>query len=190
MAEGSGLSIIGGMTSPPVLPAPETVALRDGTEAIVRPIRPDDAPRLQALHARLSPESIYLRFLSLHPVLSPAEVERLANVDYRSRMAFVAAREEKGETRLLGVARYDAAGPGRPDEAEAAIVIEDAYQGQGLGTILIDRLLAYAQAHGIRAFTAEINADNDRILHFVRRSGLPAEKRLREGVWEVRVRLL
>ena len=170
-------------------PAPETVTLRDGTTVIIRPIRPDDTPGLQSLHSRLSPETIYLRFLGMHPALSDKEAEQLANVDLQTRMAFVATRAENGEEGLIGVARYAALGPERPGEAEAAIVIEDRYQDRGLGSILIDRLLAYARAHGVSTFVAEINAENDRILHFVRRSGLPAEKHWQDGVCEVHVRI-
>lgn len=168
--------------------AHEIVTLRDGTELSLRPIRPDDAPRLQALHARLSPETIYLRFLSAHPTLSQTEAERLANVDQENRMALVATRSKNGEDLIVGVARY-ATLDARPDEAEAAIVVEDAYQGRGLGTLLVERLLSYARMHGIRYFVAEINSENDRILRFIRRSGLPAEKKLEAGVWLIRVRL-
>ena len=171
------------------LPTPEAVTLRDGATVTIRPIRPDDAPRLQALHARLSPETIYLRFLGTHPVLSNREAERLASVDYETRMAFVATREQKGEEFVAGVARYAALGPERPDEAEAAVVVEDRYQHLGLGTRLLDWLLAYARTHGIRFFVAEINAENDRVLDFVRRSGLPTEKHLQSGTWEIRVRI-
>jgi GNAT superfamily N-acetyltransferase len=165
------------------------VTLRDGAEVVLRPIRPDDAPRLQALHSRLSQETIYLRFLGVHPTLFDKEAERLATVDYQNRMALVAARAEAGEERLLGVARYAMTGPERPGEAEVAIVVEDKYQGLGLGTLLVERIMAYARTHGVCVFFAEINAENDRILHFVRRSGLPAEKRFRDGVWEVWVRI-
>jgi RimJ/RimL family protein N-acetyltransferase len=174
---------------PAELPAPETITLRDDATVILRPIRPDDAMRLQSLHSRLSPETIYLRFLGMHLTLSNAEAEQLADVDYQTRMAFVATRGQKGEEVVIGVARYALLGPERPGEAEAAIVIEDRYQDRGLGSILIDRLLAYARAHGVGVFVAEINAENERILHFVRRSGLPAEKRWQDGVWEIHVRI-
>ncbi|MBF8282617.1 MAG: N-acetyltransferase protein [Anaerolineales bacterium] len=169
--------------------ATETVTLPDGTAVTLRPIRPDDVPRLQALHSRLSPETIYLRFLGMHPTLFDKEAEKLANVDYQTRMALVATRTEQEEESLIGVARYAVTGPERPGEAEVAIVIEDQYQGQGLGTLLVDRIMAYARAHGVRVFFMEVNAENDRILHFVRRSGLPTEKVFREGVWEIRVKI-
>ena len=174
---------------PADLPAPETITLRDDATVMIRPIRPDDAPRLQALHAQLSPETIYLRFLGMHLTLSSAEAEKLADVDYQTRMAFVATRGPKGEEAVIGVARYARLGPEQPGEAEAAIVVEDRYQERGLGSILIDRLLAYARAHGVSTFVAEINAENDRILRFVRRSGLPAEKRWQDGVCEIHVRI-
>ena len=170
------------------LSIPETVALPDGTPLTLRAIQPDDAPRLQALHAHLSRETIYLRFLSIQLNLSDAEAQRLATVNYQTTMALVAVNEDKGEAVIRGVARY-AASERAPMEAEAAIVIEDAYQGKGLGTILLDRLLAYAQSHGIKTFVAEINAENERMLRFVRRSGLPVVKRMEEGVWEIRVKL-
>lgn len=171
------------------VPAPETITLRDGARLTVRPIRPDDAPRLQAFHMRLSPESIYLRYLGPHPVLTQPEAERLTTLDYQTRMAFVAIREEGGENHIVGVARYNALGPERPDEAEAAIVIEDPYQGRGLGTVLMERLLAYSRTHGIRSIVAEISAGNDRMLRFMQRSGLPIERKLEGGMWEVRLRL-
>ena len=76
-----------------------------------------------------------------------------------------------------------------PALAEAAILVEDEYQKQGLGTLLLTRLVAYARTHGIRAFMATIRHDNVQIMRFVRHSGLPAERKLEVGVWEIVVRL-
>ena len=165
----------------------EAIVLRDGSRLTIRPIRPDDAPRLQALHARLSPDSIYFRFLGWHPALSEQEAERFANLDYDTRMAFVAVNEENGEENIVAVARYAACLPDHPDEADAAIVVEDRFQNLGLGTLLLDRLLAYARAHGIAAFLADINPENERMLHFIRRSGFPASSKLAEGALEIRI---
>lgn len=168
---------------------PDNVRLRDGTEVTLRPIRPDDGPRLQALHGRLSPESIYQRFLGPRPVLSPLEAERLAMVDYRTTMAFVAARKVGSDEAILGVARYAAVQPGSLAEAEAAIVVEDAYQGRGLGTLLMRRLIEYARDQGVAALSAEITAGNERMMRFIRRSGLTTQRRLEGGVWHIRVEI-
>jgi len=172
------------------LPAPEPLTLRDGTRLSVRPIHPDDAPRLQALHARLSTETIFLRFMGMRAVLLPDEARDFATLDYQTRMAFVATQPEGADECIVGVARYAVVSQRRPGEAEAAIVIEDRFQNRGLGTLLLERLLAYARSHGITAFVAEINAENERMLKFVRHSGLPTEKRLEGGVWEIRVKII
>ncbi len=170
---------------------PESITLRDGTAICLRPIRLDDAARLRALHSRLSPESIRLRFLAMHPALSFAESERLATVDYANSMAFVATLHPAGGggEDIIGVARYAALGPEKAGQAEAAVVVQDRYQGLGVGTILVDRLLAYARTHGIRAFVAEISFENDRMIRFIRRSGFPTETRLEDGVCYVQVNI-
>jgi acetyltransferase len=168
------------------LPSPEAVTLRDGAQLTIRPIRPDDAPRLQALHATLSPETIRQRFLALMTALTDREAARLANVDYRSTMALVATSQAGGEEEnIVGVARYAGLEPAMPEAAEAAIVIADRYQGRGLGRILYGRLIEYARASGFRVFVDEVNRDNDRMLHFLRSFGLPLTKQLHGDVWQV-----
>jgi len=165
---------------------PEQTTLHDGTPVTLRHLRPDDACRLQALHARLSPESIHLRFMAQLPALPLDEARRLADVDGQSRVALAAALGPVEDEQFIGVARYAVVKPG---EAEAAIVVEDRYQRLGAATLLLDRLLAYARAHGIGWFTGEVSLENDRMVDFIRRSGLPAEMKLTDGVWLVRVRI-
>jgi len=172
------------MFDPPV--AAETVTLRDGTPVTTRAIRPDDAPRLQAFHARLSPESVYLRWLSAHPVLSDEEAETLSRVDYHDRMAFVATLPPAGAD-IIGVARYAAAPAEGPHAAEAAVVVADDFQQRGLGTLLLSRLLVYARGQGLTTWVAEINAQNARMLRFIQRGGLPVTRRLESGSWQVRI---
>jgi GNAT superfamily N-acetyltransferase len=167
--------------------AAEAVTLKDGTAVTLRPIRPDDAQRLQAFHARLSPDTIYLRWLSAHPVLTDAEAQALTNLDYTTRMAIVATLAGEAGEDIIGVARYNVASPDQPDEAEAAVVVEDAHQHHGLGTLLLQRLLAYSRAQGIRYWIAEINAENARMMKFIQRGGLPTTKRLESGSWQVRM---
>src|SRR5215210_8985124 len=94
------------------LPSDE-VALRDGSGLDVRPIRPDDADALVALHARLSASTIYRRYFGARPHLAPADVERFTRVDGRHRFALVALRGPD----LVAVARYE----GRPGESSAEI---------------------------------------------------------------------
>jgi len=139
--------------------------LGDGTTAHVRAIGPDDAAALRAFHARLSRESIVLRFFGPHPRLSDAEVERFTHVDGVDRVALVA--ERAGE--IVAVARYDRA-PGS-DEAEVAFVVEDAVQGQGLGTVLLRDLATTARSHGVRWLAADTLSENFRMLNVFRHAG-------------------
>ena len=169
---------------------PETVTLRDGTTVTVRPIRPDDVSRLQALFTRLSPESIFFRFLGYRNELPYAEAQDLANVDCQTRMALVATLKQNGEEYIVAVARYAVIRLVEPKVADAAVVVEDRYKGQGLGTLILKRLVAYARTHGIRAFQAAIYHNNAQIMRFIQCSGLPCErKRIESGVWGFRVKL-
>jgi RimJ/RimL family protein N-acetyltransferase len=162
----------------------QAITLCDGTEVIIRHIRPEDAARLQALFARLSPESIFFRFLGLRKELPDKEAEQLAGVDQQSRMAFVATVQQNGQE-IVAVARYAAIPETWPLEAEAAIVVQDSYQGRGLGTILMGRLATYARTQGIHAFRATVHQGNARIMRFIQRSGLPTRSRVEPGGLEI-----
>jgi RimJ/RimL family protein N-acetyltransferase len=176
---------------PDQLPKAVVVLLRDGTRVTTRAIRPDDARRLQAFHAQLSPQSVYLRWLSAHPVLSDEEAANLSQVDYHQRMAFVATlpepASEPGPEAIIGVARYAAAPAEGPGAAEAAVVVADNFQQRGLGTLLLGRLLAYARTQAITTWVAEINVQNARMLRFIQRGGLHTTRHLESGSWQVRI---
>ncbi len=165
----------------------QQTTLRDGTVVTIRPIRPDDASRLQAFHARLSAETIYWRYLGPHPVLSTAEVQRLTNVDGENRVAVVATRTEQYQEDILGVTRYERLVTGRADEAEFAIVVEDRFQRRGVGTLLWNHLTAQARAHGVRLLVAVVHPQNYPMLSFMRHSGLKMDIQQYGGVMTVRV---
>ncbi|HJS28256.1 MAG TPA: GNAT family N-acetyltransferase [Anaerolineales bacterium] len=166
----------------------ETVVLAGGEIVHIRPIRPDDAARLQASHVRMSPETIYDRFMSYKKELPDDEARYLSAVDYDRHMALVASIDQYGEENLVGVARYHVLDTA-PDSAEFAIVIGDPYQHMGLGTHLFRRLIEYAQAHGIRTLIGITHRQNIRLLRFVQRSGLPIERTLQGDLYEVRLTL-
>ena len=150
-----------------IVPRPHDsdVLLSDGSTAHVRDITPEDAPQLIAFHESLSTHSVILRFFGPHPRLSPTEVEHFTTVDGVDRVALVAERAG----RLLAVARYDrTAGH---DDAEVAFVVADALQGHGLGTLLLEHLVAAARDNGIRRFVADTLADNHRMLTVFRQAG-------------------
>lgn len=165
--------------------------LRDGTKIIVRPIRPSDADELRALFKRLSPDSIYLRFLEARKDLTIEQARQFATVDYDDDMAIVASLhhpEDSGD--IIGVARYSVLPGAERRVAETAIVVEDAYQNRGLGTLLLLRLVQYATNHGVDSLRASVHQSNAHILYFIKKSGLETTRKLEEGgVWEITVDL-
>ncbi len=168
---------------------PEIAILKDNRQVVIRPIRADDANDLQDAFQRLSMQSIYLRFLSFKKELTDEEARQLATVDYTSRMAFVAINKENDHESVVGVARYAILDPKHPEIAEAAVVVDDAYQGLSLGKRLLLRLVIYARAKGIQWMQGNLQVGNDRMLLLVKRSGLPNETRFVDGVWEVAIDL-
>ncbi len=149
-------------------------------EIPMRPVRPDDEERFVRLWPRLSPETVYRRFHSpLHSLPMPF-VRRLVQVDHDLREAVVA--DVGGE--VVGVARYDRL-PDDPATAEIAVMVEDAWQGVGLGRQLLTELVALAASRGVRTLTATVQADNDRMLGLLRRL-LPGSRMVVEhGVYTV-----
>src|SRR5688572_32759422 len=125
------------------------VVLRDGGTAHLRPIHPTDADAVQAFHTGQSQNSIYMRFFSFKARLSTKELKRFTEVDYRNRVAFVITIG--GE--IIGIGRYDRLDD--PSEAEVAFNIADRHQGRGIGSILLEHLVAAHRENGIRPFAAE-----------------------------------
>lgn len=160
--------------------------MKDGSLVTLRPIRPDDAPRLQEGFSRLTPQTIYMRFLQAAKELSDQQARELADVDYVKRMAIIGTIQEADQERMVVVARYGMLGQERPGLAEAAIVVRDDYQKRGLGRIAMQRLARYAGEHGVRGFLATVHSNNTPVLSFIRNSGLPFKKKILEpGIWEI-----
>lgn len=134
------------------------VSLKDGSTVTVRPMHADDGPALVRFHGGLSPDTAYLRFLSVHPELSSHEVDRFTHVDHHMRDAFVATVGEE----IIGVGRLDRFDEG--DDAEIAFVVTDSWQGRGLGSALYERVAQRARALGVRRLIAHTLPHNRRML--------------------------
>lgn len=163
---------------------PEIFQLRDGRDILIRRIRPDDAPRLSEHFSRLSPRTRRLRFFAPMRTLQTPFAERLADVDFVERAAFVAAYP--GEETLRGVGRY--AQEAR-DAVEVAFVIDDDMHGLGLGTELLYQLAALARANGYRWLTAQVLEENNEMLAVFHGSGFPYTARGDGTVVHVRMDL-
>lgn len=155
------------------------LTLRDGSVVRVRAIRADDTTRLQSFHAHLSMESIIWRFFRSVPSLSDDQARQFTHVDYVDRMALIATRGEDATEEILAVVRYDRLAGAQ--EAEVAFVVQDAWQGQGLATVLLHELAAYARAHGVERFVALTMGTNARMLDVLHHCGFPCRTRYDGG---------
>ena len=151
------------------------VVLRDGGTCHMRPIRPDDRDRLQAMHLKQSARSTYLRFFAPLPRLSEKDLDRFTVVDYVDRVALVAVVGDD----IVAVGRYDVITPG---EAEVAFNVSDQHQGRGLGSVLLEHLAAAARERGITRFMAETLPENRAMVKVFRDAGYEVSHRFDDGV--------
>ena len=141
------------------------VALRDGSEVVIRPVRSADAPLLADGFARLSPRSRRMRFLYTKDELTPAELRYFTDIDHHHHEALGALDHRGGSG--VGVARY-VRDTGDPQSAEIAVTVADEWQGRGLGAALLAQLARRARTEGIRRFTALVSADNEAMAGLLR----------------------
>ena len=137
---------------------------KNGEPVMVRPIRPEDEPLMVRFHEALSEQSVYMRYfhmMNLDQRTAHERLTRICFIDYDREMALVAERTdpESGLREIMGVGRLSRSG-GAPNEAEFSVLIGDRFQRQGLGTLLLGRLLEVGRAEGLERITAEILLDN------------------------------
>jgi RimJ/RimL family protein N-acetyltransferase len=144
------------------------IELRDGDIVRLRPIRPEDKPRLLEAFERLGTGSRYRRFLAHKKELSVDELAWLTEVDHHDHEAIAALDPQTDDG--IGVARYVRL-PDRPDAAEAAVTVVDDWQGRGVGGLLLRRLAQRAREERIREFHATLLTDNRAMLALFRRLG-------------------
>ncbi len=159
------------------------VTLKDGTRVRIRPVLPEDESRLVTLYGRLSPHAAYQRFFTVMKRLPPDWAHSFANVDYRRRMALVAERDLDWRPELIGVARFEPSD--EADTAEVAMVVQDHWQGKGLGTILLGDILRAAEANGFHRFRAYVLAENHRMLDVLSRLTDIQQRRTEAGVVDI-----
>ncbi|RBY90566.1 GNAT family N-acetyltransferase [Blastococcus sp. TF02A-26] len=152
------------------------IVAADGGTVHLRPICPDDAEGLTGLMERSSDQTRYYRFFGPMKRLSEKDLRRFTHVDHDNRVAFVLLLGDQ----LIGVGRYDRY-PGT-DDAEVAFLIEDAHQGRGLGSVLLEHLAAAALERGIKQFVAEVLAQNNRMVRVFLDAGYTPTRTYEEGV--------
>ncbi|MEU6200647.1 GNAT family N-acetyltransferase [Streptomyces sp. NPDC047061] len=160
------------------------VVLRDGGTARIRPITVDDAERLVSFYEQVSDESKYYRFFAPYPRLSAKDVHRFTHHDFVDRVGLAATIG--GE--FIATVRYDRIGPdGTPasapaDEAEVAFLVQDAHQGRGVASALLEHIAAVARERGIRRFAAEVLPANSKMIKVFTDAGYTQQRSFEDGV--------
>ncbi|MFF9601785.1 GNAT family N-acetyltransferase [Streptomyces sp. NPDC014684] len=160
------------------------VVLRDGGTARIRPITVDDADRLVSFYEQVSDESKYYRFFAPYPRLSAKDVHRFTHHDFVDRVGLAAT--VGGE--FIATVRYDRIGTdGMPasapaDEAEVAFLVQDAHQGRGVASALLEHVAAVARERGIRRFAAEVLPANTKMIKVFTDAGYTQKRSFEDGV--------
>ncbi|HEY0509877.1 MAG TPA: bifunctional GNAT family N-acetyltransferase/acetate--CoA ligase family protein [Blastococcus sp.] len=148
----------------------------DGGTVHLRPICPEDADGINGLMERSSDQTRYYRFFGPMKRLSERDLHRFTHVDHVDRVAFVVLLGDQ----IVGVGRYDRYPD--TDDAEVAFLVEDAHQGRGLGSVLLEHLAAAARERGIKRFVAEVLAQNSKMVRVFQDAGYKSERSYEDGV--------
>jgi len=154
----------------------ERTALADGTRFMLRPLGPGDAGRIAAAFALLSARTRALRFLGGKAEMSRAQLRNLSDADGEMHFALVACLEDAADE-IIGIARF-LRFEQDPARAEVAATVADAFQGRGLGRLLLTRLAEAARERGVRTFHCELAEGNMAALRLVRETA--------PGLWSAR----
>ena len=155
------------ITRPAIRPYPvqyiREITLRDGSKALLRPIRPEDEPLMVKFHQNLSDRSVYLRYfypINLEKRISHERLARICFIDYDREMVLVAERtdEKSGEKEIIAVGRLNKLRG--VNDAEYAVTIDDRFQKMGLGTTILQTLVEIAKQEGLDRVVADILPEN------------------------------
>jgi acetyltransferase len=163
---------------------------RDGVPLTIRAIRPEDEPLMAKFHEGLSDRSIYLRYL--HPIalasrIAHERLSRICFVDYDRDIVLVAERADAdtGARDIVGVGRLSRLP--WTDDAEFALLISDRFQGRGLGSELLRRLIAVSRGERIQRIIGYISSENQTMQQVARELGFKSRRRPDDptviGVW-------
>ena len=133
----------------------------------MRPVRPEDEPLYGPFFAAVTPQDLRLRFFAPVKEFGHRFIARLTQIDYARAMAFVAIEEATGEharrVRLHADANYDS--------GEYAILVRSDLKGRGLGYLLMQMIIEYARAEGLKTIEGQVLSENTAMLAMCRELG-------------------
>lgn len=137
------------------------IKLKNGAEVFLRPVMPADSQLIVDLFNKMSPRSIYFRFLRNLNVLSENMICKFTHVNYSNESALVAIIQEDGKDAIIAVGRY--AYDSDEDITDLAVAVRDDWQHIGLGKTLLNKVVDIAKEHGISRFTCMMDSRNHTI---------------------------
>ncbi len=147
----------------------KVMTTKRGVDIFIRPIKPEDAPLLEAFFQTLSDQTIYNRFFTHLKSLEPKMLAEFTQIDYNRDTALVAFDKSQPEDKVLAVARI-VAEPGG-DNGEFAVTVGDPWQGKGIGAALMEQLIEIAYDRDMEVLWAPILGENTHMLNLARRLG-------------------
>lgn len=158
---------------------------KKGINVLLRPVKITDEPMLKDFFYALSEDSMYKRFFSARKDMPHQRLQDFVAVDWTRKMEILAVLPGKDKETIVGLGQYEL----NPDMhmAEAALVVRDTCQGQGIGTELLAYLIYLARRQGLLGFTADVLAENKSMIGLFEAMGFETDKRREEGVYEMRM---
>lgn len=158
----------------------ENVTLKNGEQCLFRPILPEDEPLLQQFISLVTKEDLYYRYFSEINEFTHEDLANMTQIDYDREMAFVAVRQQNGESEIIGVTRAIS----DPDniDAEFAVLVRSDLKGLGLGRRLLEKLISYTSDHGLQRLNGITMPNNRGMVTLARKLGFDVDIQLEDGI--------
>jgi RimJ/RimL family protein N-acetyltransferase len=163
------------------------VRTKDGVEVLIRPAVASDREALERMFRSCSADTLYTRFLSPGLGVPLRYLNRLMAHNPPATMALVAEVQENDQRRIIALMNFIETAPG--EAGEIAIIVHDDYQNRGLGRLMTACLQDLARARGVKKFIADVDAGNRRVFHLIKRSGLPSQIVIDQGIAHVEMQV-
>jgi acetyl coenzyme A synthetase (ADP forming)-like protein len=159
------------------------VTLKDGFRILLRPIKTDDAQNWLSFIGRLSPHNKYLHFQHTAKEMNLDDAVRFCTVDYYNTFAFVAEVTRAPDHNIVAAGKYYRLPDGHL--AEVVFVVEDSYQGRGLGTAILEQLTNVARENGIDTFEADTMVGDERAAGIFKSYGFNITGEIQSGIYHI-----
>jgi len=158
---------------------------RTGFEILLRPVKMSDEPLVKDLFYSLSEDSMYRRFISLRRDMPHERLQRFVIIDYTKEMEILAVVHDGEREEIVGIGQYSL--EESTHMAEVAFAVMDKYQNKGVGEELLSYLTYLAKRQGLLGFTAAVLMENRVMLHLFEKMGFDIQRKVEEGVYELKM---